>query len=465
MKPECAMEYDIVVVGGGSAGIAAAASAAKNGAHTLLIESGPGLGGQLLTGMTIDGAINARGQWITGGILDELIEELKSMGGYVGAFNDWRLIRYVCIDPVITQIAVMNILRKYGVEILLHTIVEDAVFEDGTVKSLVIHNKSGKSIVKADAFIDCSGDGDLCVIAGAPYEIGSQDGELQPVSIMFRMSGVENEPLLQFVREHPDYVAIGESPEIRGGRTDQEIVEELYKQGQPTVFFKGNGPFLKEAIEREEMFPTALIMIQPTSISRKEVCINCTRVAHVNGLDTKALSGTMGELFDQVNTAARFLKRHVPGFENAHLSGIGPYIGIRETRRIIGEYILNGKDAAEGRKFDDGVAKGCHHIDIHQDGIKQIRIPVANGGSYDIPFRCLIPKKLKNVLIAGRCFSADRLAHGSARVIGGCLSMGQAAGIAAALLKANHLIDFRLLDVNLLRETLKSQGAIIDGTY
>ncbi|MFD0960596.1 FAD-dependent oxidoreductase [Paenibacillus chungangensis] len=459
------LNYDVVVVGGGSAGIAAAAAAARNGARTLIVDAGPTLGGELLSGMTIDGAINARGEWIVGGVLDELIEELKQLDGYVGAFNDWRLIRYVCIDPVMMQMAVMNVMRKYGVDILLHTIVEDVVMENGHAIGLVIRNKGGRRIINVKAVADCSGDGDVSAMAGAPFEIGSPEGELQPVSMIFRMSGVETEPLLEFVRDHPEFVAVGESEEIRGGRTDKEIVEELYKQGQPTVFFKGNGPLLANAIQSGEMFPTALIMIQPTSSARQEVCINCTRVAHINALNTEALSGTMGELFDQINLCIRFLRSRVPGFKNAHLSAIAPRIGIRETRRIRGEYMLTGEDAQSGIKFEDGVAKGCHHIDIHQDGTKQVRIPIAGGGSYDIPFRSLVPLRLRNVLVAGRCLSADRAAQGTARVMGGCLAMGQAAGTASAMYISSALEDMRSIEVGQLRTRLKEQGAIIDGTH
>ncbi|MEF3311353.1 FAD-dependent oxidoreductase [Paenibacillus sp. GYB004] len=458
-------DYEVIVVGGGSAGIAAAAGAARNGARTLLIDAGPALGGELLSGMTIDGAINARGEWIVGGVLGELIDELKKLDGYVGAFNDWRLIRYLCVDPVAMQIAVMNVLRKYGVDVLLHTTVEDVVMDGERMTGVVIRNKSGRSVLGAGAFVDCSGDGDVCAMAGAPYEIGSPSGELQPVSMIFRLAGVETEPLLDFVREHPEHVAVGESEEIRGGRTDRELVEELYRQGQPTVFFKGNGPLLAEAIESGELFPTALIMIQPTSVPRKEVCVNATRVAHLNALNTKQLSGTMGELFDQIGICIRFLKNRVPGFEQAHLSGIAPRIGIRETRRIIGDYVLTGEDVGQGRKFADGVAKGCHHIDIHQEGSKQVRIPIANGGSYDIPFRSLLPQKLSNVLVAGRCLSADRQAQGTARVMGGCLAMGQAAGTAAALFGSERISNMRHLDVGGLRERLKQQGAVLEGTW
>ncbi len=458
-------QYDTVVVGGGSAGIAAAVGAARNGAKTLLIDAGPTLGGELLTGMTIDGAINARGEWIIGGVLDELVEELKRMNGYVGAFCDWRLINYICFDPVIMQIAVMNVLRKHGVEVLLYTFAEEVVTDDQCVTGIIVRNKSGRTLLTAKAFVDCSGDGDISALAGADYEVGAPDGELQPVSIMFRMMGVETEPLLSFVKQHPEHVAVGESEAIRGGRTDQDLVDEIYKQGQPTVFFKGDAPLLSDAIDRGEMFPTALIMIQPTSTQRKEVCVNSTRVSHVSGLDTKALSGTMGDLFDQINTCTKFLQNSVPGFENAHISAIAPRIGIRETRRIMGDYILTKDDVMEGRKFDDGVAKGCHHIDIHQDGIKQVRIAVANGGSYDIPFSSLVPRNLRNVLVAGRCFSADRAAHGSARLMGSCLAMGQAAGTAAATYGGKGLKDMREIDVAGLRSQLKTQGAVLDGTH
>lgn len=457
--------YDVVVIGGGCAGIAAAAAAAKNGVRTLLVEAGPSVGGELLSGMTIDGAINALGEPIVGGILNELIDELRALGGYAESLNDWRLIRYICFDPVYMQVAISRVLHRYGVEVLLHTTLTQAAVADGRVQGVFLRNKGGNHYVAAGAFVDCSGDGDLCAMAGAPFELGSSEGELQPVSMIFRMSGVETEPLLQYVREHPEAVAVGEGKEIRGGRTDQELVEELYKQGQPTVFFKGDGPLLAEAIRSGEMYPTALIMIQPTSPARKEVCINSTRVGRINALDTKALSGTMGELFDQIAVCVGFLQRRVPGFEQAQLSAVAPRIGIRETRRIVGEYVLTGEDVAAARKFSDGIAKGCHHIDIHQDGAGQVRIPIQGGGSYDIPFGSLLPKTLGNVLVAGRCLSADRAAQGTARVMGGCIAMGQAAGTACALYRAEGLNDMRALDTDRLRSVLKEQGAVIDGTH
>lgn len=458
--------YDVVVVGGGSAGIAAAVAAARNGARTALVEAGPFIGGELLTGMTIDGAINARGEWIVGGVLQDLLGICRQLGGFVAPLNDWRLIRYVAYDPEIMKIAVAQLVYDAGVDVMLYTFADEAVREGDRVTGLIVRNKDGRTLLSADAFVDASGDADLCALAGAAMLPFDNDGNPQPVSMMFRMAGVETEPFLAFVREHPDYVAVGESDAIRGGRTDQEIVEEIYRQGQPCVFFRGDGPLLANAIERGELFQTALIMIQPTSDARKEVCINATRVSLKNPMEPASLSHAYRKLVDQVRQCSAFLTRNVPGFERATLSGIAPRVGIRETRRIQGDDVLTGEDVLQARKRDDGVAKGCHHVDIHQDGTGQIRIPVADGGSYDIPLGSLLPRDLANVAVAGRCLSATREAHGSARVMGGCLAMGQAAGTVAAMSRQQNMsADIRAVGAARLRARLREQGSVLDGTH
>jgi hypothetical protein len=182
-------------------------------------------------------------------------------------------------------------------------------------------------------------------------------------------------------------------------------------------------------------------------------------------LSPTLMAGAMRTLVSQVLQCSRFLKANAPGVENATLSGIAPRIGIRETRRVEGDYVLTEADVLGARKRNDGVAKGCHHVDIHQDGTGQIRIPVADGGSYDIPLGSLLPKGLRNVVVAGRCLSASREAHGSARVMGGCMAMGQAAGTLAALAtQQNSKSDVRAIGVTRLRQTLIQQGAVLEGT-
>jgi ribulose 1,5-bisphosphate synthetase/thiazole synthase len=458
-------QYDVVVVGGGSAGIAAAVSAARNGARTALVEAGPMIGGELLTGMTIDGALNARGEWIVGGVAHDLLKACRSMGGFVEKLNDWRLIQYVAYDPEILKIAIAQVVYDAGVDVLLYSFADDIVRDGDRVEGVIIRNKNGRTLLTAKAFIDASGDADLCAMAENPMLPHDGTGNPQPVSMMFRMAGVETEPLLAFVRDNPSYVAVGESETIRGGRTDAEITQEIYRQGQPCVFFKGDGPFLAEAIARGELHPTALIMMQPTSAARKEVCINATRVSLKDPMRPEALSGALRTLVEQVRQCSTFLQKNVPGFERATLSGLAPRVGIRETRRIEGDYILTRDDVLQARKRDDGVAKGSHHVDIHQDGTGQIRIPVADGGSYDIPLGSLLPKTLSNVVVAGRCLSADREAHGSARVMGGCLSMGQAAGTLAAMsIHGNARAETRSVSVGRLRGVLREQGAVLEGT-
>ncbi len=459
-------DYDVVVLGGGASGLAAAVTATRLGARTLLVEAGTIVGGELLTGMAIDGALNGRGEWVVGGFARELFDECARLDGYVGALCDWRLIWYVCVDPEVMKLAVYRLLARHKVDLLLHTFAVGVTGAGGRVTSLQVLNKRGRMDIKAKVFIDSSGDGDLATMAGAQaLPADPRHPGLQPVSMMFRMAGVETAALTDFVRRHPENCALGESDVIRGGRSDQECAEALHQQGQPTVFFKSGGPLLKEAIERGDMYPTALIMIQPTSTARREVCLNTTRVGGVDATDTDALSGAMGELLDQVWQCSRFMKARVPGFRDAHFSGVASRVGIRETRRIHCDAVLSEDEVRTGVKREDGIGKGSHHIDIHESGLGQVRIPVDDGGSYDIPWGSLLPRGLENVMVAGRCFSADRPAHGSARVMGPCMAMGQATGTAAAMMAEQRLSDVRELDVQALRARLRTDGAILSGTH
>ena len=459
------LDYDVVVIGGGAAGVASAVSAAKNGARTLLVEAGPMIGGEMLSGLPIDGCLNTRGEWVIGGVAKEVFDECDALGGYVGAFYDWRSIWVVCVDPEIMKFAVMNVVRRNKVNLLLYTFAEDVIVQDGAVKGVVILNKNQRTLVTAKVFIDCSGDGDLAYMAGAQHEKGAADGALQPVSLVFRMQGVDIGRLMKFVADHPENIAAAENP-FYANIPREEQVRRLVEQGYPKVFFAANGPLMKNAIASGDLYSTALMGIGPVSMKRREIYCNTTRIANVDATRTDKLSEALPELMDQVWRCAGFLQKRVPGFEESHFSGIAPRIGIRETRRIMGDYVLTYDDVMNARKRDDGVAKGAHHVDIHGAGTHQLRQPIKDGGSYDIPMGSLIAADLKNVLLAGRCFSATREAHGSARVMGTCMAMGQAVGTAAALAsEANVVEDIRSVRVDALRKRLKEQGAVIDGTH
>jgi hypothetical protein len=459
-------EYDVVVVGGGASGVAAAIASAKNGAKTLIIDAGPMLGGELLSGLSIGGVFNARGEWILGGVAKELFDAAAALDGLVGPACDYRLAWYLFADPEVMKIAVMSVLQRYKVTPLLYSTVQDVVTDRGRVTGLVVGSRNQRTIVAAKQIIDCSGDGDVAMMAGCPFEISDEKGELQPLSLMFRMSNVDTASLLRFLRDNPENLGLGESEAIRGGRSDAQLAEALQQQGEPIAFIKREGPLLSDAIARGEMFSAPFVFTVPTSKPRREVCVNATRVAeNIDGTQADALSGTLAKLMEQIGIVMKFLRKSVPGFSEAAFAGVAPRIGVRETRRIVGEYTLTADDVIEGRKSESGVAKGSYHVDLHVPGDKQIRVPVKNGGSYDIPLGCLIPKKVLNVLAAGRCLSATRDAHASARVMGPCLGMGQAVGTAAAMAIAAGCVDIREVSVSNLRAKLKEQGAVLEGTH
>ena len=457
-----AKHYQVVIVGAGSSGVAAAIAAAKSGADVLLIESGPMPGGELLSGLPVDGCLNAQGEWIVGGVAKELFEGCEALDGYVGPVFDWRLNWGVCLDPEAIKLSVVENLARYRVTTLLYSFVEDVVVRGGQLQGVVVVNKNGRTLITADAFVDCSGDADVAVLAGAEFRKGSPTGNLQPLSLVFRMSNVDFTELLEFVRDHPEELILAESPVIH--KSPAECALEVYKAGQPFVVLSAKGRLLGSAIETGEMFPTTAVYMWPTSLSRRELGLNTTRLAGLDGSNPEHLSKALSTLTEQVRTCLSFLRQCVPGFEDAHLSGSAPRVGIRETRRIVGDYELATEDVREGRKSKVGIAKGSHHIDLHGSGTDQTRIPVEEGRSYDIPYGCLVPKGLKNVLVAGRCISSSREANGSSRVMGPCMATGEAAGTAAAMFADRGWTDVREVPVPALREKLKSHGAIVDGT-
>jgi hypothetical protein len=454
--------HDVVVIGGGSAGVAAAIAGARNGARTMLVDAGPMVGGELVSGLPLNACLSARGEWVVGGVIRDLLDECDLMGGLVAPYFDWRSLWLTCLDPEVMKLAVAKLLRQAGVQLLLYSFAEEVVVENGRIDGVIIRNKSGRTLLRAEQFVDCSGDGDVAMLAGAPWEQGGPQNELQPVTMIFRMVAVETEPLLDFVRRNIDSVGLGEC--LVEPLSKAECAERLYQQGVPSVFFDGNGPFIAQAVERGDLFPCGILAVCPVAPKRKEVSINTTRIANLDAIDTTRLSESLPDLLDQVWACARFLKARVPGFESAQFSGIAPRIGIRETRRIMGEEVLQREDVLFGRKRDDGICKGAHELDVHGAGRAHRREMIKDGGSYDIPFGCLLPKKTTNLLVAGRCLSATREAHGSARVMGTCMGMGQAAGTAAAMCAADGT-SLRQLSVSALRDRLKEQGAVLDSTH
>ncbi|MGD7706163.1 FAD-dependent oxidoreductase [Microlunatus sp. Y2014] len=457
-------EYDVVVVGAGASGTVAALTAAKSGARVALVDAAPFPGGELVCGLPLDSVVNPRGEWIQGGVLRDLFDRLDAVGGLIGPVFDWRTMYAVCVDPELFKLIIIDALGEHGVTLRLQHIVE-VVGTDGAgrVTGLETVSRSGRTRLTAPVVIDASGDADVVAKAGGPTEKSDASGMLQPISLVYRLSGVDFGEYMSFVRDHPEEFLLAENPII--GLTPAEAAQKSYEIGLPHVALSCDGPLLKSAIDSGEMYPCTFVFTWPTSVSRGEVGLNTTRIAGVDATDTAQVNAAWPELMEQVRTGLNFCRSNLPGYGRAEISAIAPRPGIRETRRIIGEARLADTDVIEGRKLADGVAKGSHHVDIHGAGTDQLRIPVADGGSYDIGWGTLLPKQLSNVLVAGRCLSSERGANGSARVMGSCVGMGQAVGLAGALIAERGLGDVRDLPVTELRAGLTELGAVLDGTH
>jgi len=453
---------NIAIVGAGPAGIAAACAAARNGAGPVLIEANPYPGGELVSGLPVDGCLNARGQWIVGGPARDLFDGCEHRGGFIGPVFDWRLNWGVCIDPVAIRLAIVEELSRYGIQLLLGSIVSGVRTRNGHVREIEVTGRQGRTMLPVGAVIDAGGDGGVAMAAGAAYEKGGADGRLQPVSLIFRMSHVAFEPLMTFIRDHPDELMLAESPVIDVSRA--QCARNLFERGLPFVPLSVKGKTLGHAIATGAIAPCTAVFMWPTSLPRREVGLNVTRLAGVDATDAAACGRALPVLAKQVEQACEFLQSRVPGFADATLSDMAYAVGVRETRRIVCDVTLTEDAVINARKTPDGVARGAHHIDLHGAGTVQRRIPVRDGGSYDIPFGCLLPRGLRNVLVAGRCLLSTRAANGSARVMGTCLAMGQAAGTAAAMAVAANTDDVRGVTVAALRARLRRQGAVVDGT-
>lgn len=437
---------DVLVAGGGPAGLAAAIASARCGMKTLLIEKNGWLGGMATSGMVHPFMpCYAGDRPINKGIFWEVIERLVKLNGVIhpestrmetgySGFVVWPHAHVTPFDAELLKWVIFDLIEEARVDILLHSFVVGA-FEHGRMaKGVIIETKSGRMAVTASVLVDATGDGDVANFLGVPWEKGSEKGGLmQPATLFFRLSGVDRKAVDHYISEHP---------EERHFKTFAKVAKEL-------------GEFIPSKHD-------VLFFYTPRS---DEVAVNTTRIHNVDGTNVFDRTRAEIETRRQVRTLVHFFKKYVPGFQNCYLSNTAPEVGFRETRRIIGDYVLTKEDVLNVNQFHDNIAQCSYMIDIHDPtGTQLFYTPVPEGKSYGIPYRCLLPKNIDNLIVAGRCISATHEAQGSLRVMPPSFNIGQAAGTAAAIAVIDQ-VKAREVSVAKLRKMLVEQGQVIDGNF
>ncbi|WP_324716855.1 FAD-dependent oxidoreductase [Carboxydochorda subterranea] len=448
--------FDVVVAGGGTAGSVAAIAAARNGARTLLVEEQGFLGGTATGALVTPLMPNRLGQTnLNRGITDEIKARLATMGGG-GATpeNDgW-------FDPEALKAVLEEMALEAGVQLLYYTRVIEALVEtaDGgprQVTGVLVHNKSGLQRIRARVVVDATGDADVAASAGCEMRSGGEQGERQAFSVRWIAGGVDVPKLARFV-------------------------ESLGGQPWPAPYFEaamvwGRGHVLEDvfrrAVEAGDLLEADGEYFQCFSVPGRAdaLAFNCPRIARrVDGTSAEDLTWAQIEGRRAIRRLVAFVRKYLPGCEGAYVQQVAPMVGVRESRRIVGDYVLTLDDIVTGRKFQDAVARNRYPVDIHlvRDGgrgggglvLGSGRPP--EGDFHEIPYRCLLPRGVEGLLVAGRSVSATFEAQSAIRIQPNCHSLGQAAGTAAALAAARGVTP-RGLDAALLRQILREQGAYV----
>jgi hypothetical protein len=427
-------EYEVAVLGGGPAGIAAAVAAARAGRRTLLIERYGFLGGMgTAAGVTNFCGLHANvyGEMhrVVQGVASDLLDRIDRLGGLNAPHLVLGKILAQAYDTAAYKIAADDLVASHKVDILFHALGAGVVMgEEKRINVLMVETKAGRQAVRADVFIDCSGDGDLAAWAGAPFEVGDNAGSMLYPSMMFRLNGIDPE-------------RAGEA-----WRTIPALMEKAEASGT-------------------HRFPRKAAIVRPQR-SPIEWRVNFTQLARndgtaINGLEPDDL--TRGEINGrrQAIQAFEFL-RTVPGFEKSYIVDLPPQLGVRETRRVVGGYMLSGEDVLGCASFEDSIGVNGWPMESHVAGDVIFKFPPIpqSRGFNELPYRMLVPDVVDNLLIAGRCASMTHDGQSAARVSGACFAMGEAVGTAAALALSGNTIP-RDISVEKLQQALKQQGAFI----
>ena len=475
-------KVDVVVAGSGSAGLAATVCAARNGADVLLVERNSFLGGQSTASFQV---------WFGGptdiltGFAKEMAERLDDLGG-ARLLERYRtqtpetgiapLSYHITIDPEVWKYIAYDLMEESGAKIITNTWVVDAIVENQEVKGIIIENKSGRQAILADVVIDATGDADIAARAGAPIDKIPKSGYLMAMVMLFRVGGINYQKIAEYAREHPDEFMPGSG--VPPGDFDGENMASIQGIG-------GWSSLVKEAKARGDLpsdwqsgwgRESFSVCVSPSAVKRGIGYFDLIHVWKRFPWNAEDVCRAELEGREQIRTFVEFLKT-VPGFESSFLIDTAPSIGLQDSRRIIGDYVLTRKDVYEGRTFDDDIclitltwpdvpvsedegwimhpSDGSQGNESYQ---RQVREVSYFQTIFGVPYRCLIPKNIDRLLVAGQTISMTYMAHepGPCRGMVPCMHWGQAAGTAAAI-AAKQGISPRKIDIPTLRKTLQSQ--------
>ena len=444
--------HDVIVAGGGVAGVAAAVSCARIGVKALLIERYGFLGGLGTAGLVnpFMSSCTSDGKPLVGGFFADICARMKDMGGMLGR----------AYDPEAMKFAAQEMVIESGSELLLHSWITGARMSGKEIAGVEVLTKSGTQELDARIVVDATGDADVAAMAGAPYEIGDPEtGMAQAMTLMFTIGGVDIRKSLDYALENPDEMRFPKPP-------SRESVERMM---EGAVGVAGFFTKVEQAREKGE-FPLPQDLVFYIALPTPgQVVVNTTHIGGCDGTNSEDLTRAEIEGRRQAMALMKFFRKYIPGFENATLLQTATQVGVRETRRIVGEYVFNAEDVGDGRKFPDAVMRSAYPVDVHSPsgkGYKRVEEQSLKPGApppgdwYEVPYRCLVPRETDNLLVAGRCLSATHEGQGAVRIMPNCMALGQAAGVAAALCVKQGVTP-RSLDTALLRKHLLDQGAII----
>lgn len=450
---EKTVSYDVAVIGGGPGGFPAAIAAARSGARTVLVERTAMLGGAAASGLGILGFLDRSGNIALGGIAQELIDRLGALGGSPGHFRCPVHNSITPVSPDLVKIVTVQMCQEAGVDILFnHELLDVTVDEAQTVCSVTAYGKLTKTHIDARVFIDATGDGDLAYLAGVPHTLG-QDGTqtMQPSTLMFTVTGHDLPRLFDFLETHPDEMG----------------VKEDYASGYDVDFLRRTEGHcfigLTDRIAESRVAGNFTIprnqFIYITTASDRLLAVNTSRVTRIDASDPIQLSKGLETGYDQVLEIVTFMRDGIPGFEDVEISQIAPALGIRETRHFHGKERLTIDALYSASTKQEAIAMSAYNIDIHSgtgDGIELELIEEPFG----IPYGCLLPQDVDGLLLSGRTISMDSTVFASARVMGPCMAIAEAAGTAAAMAVDANTTP-RQIDTAHLRDQLTERGAIL----